>query len=229
MRSARIFNATNWKYALGEVLLIVVGITIALAANSWYEDRRERRDELQVLEQLQQALEIDLDEFESRYTLETRIFRDVSALLEHMQSDAVYDVGIIPYFRSVRRWVGVGTNSAPYEALKSSGFDLISSASLQLALIYYYENQFPRLQGAYLNNRAFAVDRVVPFYLENFRQTEPGTFIPDDYQKLRSDQYFWNLCMTKVSRLQNRSLPRYEESIEMIRGILADIEIALND
>ena len=229
MRVARVFNATNWKYAVGEVLLIVVGITIALAANSWYEDWQERRDERQVLQQLQQALQIDLDEFESRYAVETRVFQNVSALIEHMRSDAVYDPGIVPYFRSVRIWVGVQTNSAPYQALKSSGFDLISSASLQLTLIYYYENQFPRLQGAYLNDRAFAVDRVAPYYLENFRQTEPGTFIPDDYQKLRSDQYFWNLCMTKLSRLQRRILPSYEESIEMIRGILAAIEIELDD
>ena len=123
----------------------------------------------------------------------------------------------------------VHSYTAPYEALKSRGFDLISSASLQLALIYYYENQFPRLHRAYLNDRAFATDRVAPYYLENFRQTEPGTFIPDDYQRLRQDKYFWNLCMTKVSRLQNRVLPRYEESIEMIRGILADIEIELDD
>ncbi len=93
MRAARFFNATNWKYALGEVLLIVVGITIALAANSWYEDWQERRDERQVLQQLQQALEIDLDEFESRYALETRIFQNVSALLEHMQSAAATTPG----------------------------------------------------------------------------------------------------------------------------------------
>ena len=36
------------------------------------------------------------------------------------------------------------------------------------------------------------------------------------------------LCMTKVSRIQNCIVPRYEESIEMIRGILADIEIELD-
>jgi hypothetical protein len=35
--------------------------------------------------------------------------------------------------------------------------------------------------------------------------------------------------MTKVSRLQNCIVPRYEESIEMTRGILADIEIELDD
>ena len=69
----------------------------------------------------------------------------------------------------------------------------------------------------------------MPYYLENFRHTEPGTFIPDDYQKLRQDKYFWNPCVTKLSRLQNCILPGYEESTKMIRDILAEIEIALND
>lgn len=146
-----------------------------------------------------------------------------------MQSDAIYDPGIVPYFQSVMTWVGVQTNSAPYEALKSTGFDLISSNALRLTLIYYYENQFPRMHGGYLNDRAFATDRVVPYYMDHFRQTEPGIYIPDDYQKIRHDKYYWNLCMTKLTRLQRRILPSYEEPIEMIRDILADIETKLGN
>lgn len=36
MPTARRFD---WRYALGEVSLIVMGVTIALAASSWYEER----------------------------------------------------------------------------------------------------------------------------------------------------------------------------------------------
>ena len=49
MQITKIFAVANWKDALGEVVLIVIGVTIALAANSWYEDRQERRDEVLVL------------------------------------------------------------------------------------------------------------------------------------------------------------------------------------
>jgi len=223
------FQCGELGYAVGEVLLIVVGVTIALAANSWYGDRQERRDELQVLMQLQQALEIDLDEFESWYAIETQVFQNVTSLVEHMVGADPYDSSIVPNFGSVMTWVGVRTNSAPYEALKSTGFDLISSHSLRLKLIYYYENQFPRVHGAYLNGRAFATDRVVPYYMKNFRQTEPGTYIPDDYQDIRYDKYFWNLCMMKLTRLQDRILPHYEQTIEMNRDILANIETELGN
>lgn len=35
----------NWRYALGEIILIVVGVSIALAASSWYGHWQDRQDE----------------------------------------------------------------------------------------------------------------------------------------------------------------------------------------
>jgi type II secretory pathway pseudopilin PulG len=56
---SRIFRAPNWKYALGELALIVSGILIALAANSWYESRQIREQEIRALKQLSQSLNED--------------------------------------------------------------------------------------------------------------------------------------------------------------------------
>jgi hypothetical protein len=39
MRITKALNAATWRYAVGEVLLIIVGVSIALAATSWYENR----------------------------------------------------------------------------------------------------------------------------------------------------------------------------------------------
>ena len=32
----------NWKYALGELLIIVLGVLIALGVDNWKEERKER-------------------------------------------------------------------------------------------------------------------------------------------------------------------------------------------
>ena len=69
MRGSRIVSALNWRYAVGEVLLIVIGVSIALAANSWWEDRKAREEELAMLAQLKSALEVDLQEFEAMQKL----------------------------------------------------------------------------------------------------------------------------------------------------------------
>ena len=85
------------------------------------------------------------------------------------------------------------------------------------------ENLFPIVYETYLNDREFAQERVVPYFLTNLRATRTNTWVPIDYQLLRSDTYFRNLCLSKLTRLQGRILPRYEDSLTMIREILGEI------
>ena len=70
----------------------------------------------------------------------------------------------------VLAWFGTRTNSAPYEALKSRGLELISDDDLRIDLIRYYEDVFPLVENAYLNDRTLVLDEARPYYLENFRQ-----------------------------------------------------------
>ena len=49
----------NWKYAIGEVLLIVTGITVTLAVDAWYGERQERNEEANLLLGLRDALVMD--------------------------------------------------------------------------------------------------------------------------------------------------------------------------
>jgi hypothetical protein len=42
-----------FKYAIGEILLVVIGILIALQINTWNEERKERNREQAILKNLQ--------------------------------------------------------------------------------------------------------------------------------------------------------------------------------
>ena len=48
-------------YAIGEILLVVIGILIALQVNNWNEDRKERIKEQEVLSELEQSIVINLE------------------------------------------------------------------------------------------------------------------------------------------------------------------------
>jgi hypothetical protein len=61
MRTSRLVNAVNWRYAVGEILLIVVGVSIALAISSWWEYRQARNDEAKILLQFEQTIEGDIE------------------------------------------------------------------------------------------------------------------------------------------------------------------------
>ena len=52
MNSDTSVQKINWRQALAEVTLIVAGVLIALAVDSWWEDNREREAEISYLEAL---------------------------------------------------------------------------------------------------------------------------------------------------------------------------------
>ena len=65
------------KYAIGEIILVVIGILIALQINNWNENRVDTKYEKNVLLELEKTLIKDLNFFNG---LEDRIKRKDSAI-----------------------------------------------------------------------------------------------------------------------------------------------------
>lgn len=51
-------------YALGEIVLVVIGILIALSINNWNEDRKKKLEEIQLVRNIVEDLSIDFAHFE---------------------------------------------------------------------------------------------------------------------------------------------------------------------
>ncbi len=218
----------NWRYALGEVFLIVVGVTIALAASSWYEGRKDIRDEQRVLQQLHQTLEQDLANLTKVAETMRQVERDVTALLDHLESHDPYIDDVGKYLRSLSLFRGLSMRSAPFEALKAQGLDVISNESLRLKLISLYEDEFQRLMRSNEVNRTFAQERVSPYLMMNFRQLESLNWVAYDYEKIRSDGYLANLSRRQLTSLRLFVLPNFERTMAAIREILDDMESELD-
>ena len=48
------------RYAVGEIVLVVIGILIALQINNWNEDQKEREIEVKVLKEIAENLEANI-------------------------------------------------------------------------------------------------------------------------------------------------------------------------
>ena len=227
MRSQRILGAMNWRYAIGEVILIVVGVSIALAASSWYEDRKERAAERAMLHQIRQTLEIDLAEFERNQRAHLEQESAIIRLIEHMEGEAAYEPALSANFNALRRWRQTKSNRAAFEALRSRGFQLVQDDELRSMIIEYYDDLALGPTNAALNDRAFVTSRLAPYMDRHVVFKDSRTLIPLDYEALRRDAYFRNLCMTKLRRLQNFMLPNYQQTNKMIRELIAAIDEAL--
>lgn len=58
------FLKLNWSYAIGELLIVTVGVLIALAISEWNNDRLERAEEVVIVERLVSDLQSDLADYQ---------------------------------------------------------------------------------------------------------------------------------------------------------------------
>ena len=70
-----------FKYALGEIILVVIGILIALQINSWNENRINIKQEQQILLQLKREYEENLREIDNKIAMRNDIINASRRLL----------------------------------------------------------------------------------------------------------------------------------------------------
>ena len=121
MRVGRLVGSGGWKYAVGEVLLIVMGILIAVAVSDWQNRRADRITELTILRSLNTGLSSDLESLESGLDRFRRISNRTELLLAYLRSGAAYADSLDTYFGTLYGFAGTQLNAAGYESLKSQG------------------------------------------------------------------------------------------------------------
>ena len=58
-----------FKYAIGEILLVMIGILLALQVNNWNENRKERLQEIILLEQLLSDFNSNLEQLDQKMSM----------------------------------------------------------------------------------------------------------------------------------------------------------------
>jgi len=238
MRASRLVSAPNWRYAIGEVFLIVVGVTIALAATSWYEGQQEQRDEVLVLQQLRQTLSEDLQYINMIWEKTRQRERNITALLNHLESNKPYAAELGRNFQSLLGWRTVAIKTATFEVLKGQGYKVISNTTLRDKLISFYEDHYAMLEYSSFVDREFAIEKVQPYFFKNLvmhvatSADADGGFqdwVPRDYDKIRAEGYIANLCRFRADILRRFDLRHYENTAALMREILDIIEQELTN
>jgi hypothetical protein len=73
-----------FKYAIGEIILVVIGILIALQINNWNEGRKERLQEQELLTQLQSEFKSNLEQLNQKIAMRETMISSSLKLLDYM-------------------------------------------------------------------------------------------------------------------------------------------------
>ncbi|MCF6214482.1 MAG: DUF6090 family protein [Flavobacteriaceae bacterium] len=142
------------KYAIGEIVLVVIGILIAVQINNWNEDRKDRILEKEYLTRLLEDLKFDIS-WGNTYILD-RYKRKVEGLEKgkaYYQGNYVIkdtlqflrDIG----YGGVFGYASLNLNKNTYNELISTGnLRKIESDKLRNEIVNYYENSNAKSKGS---------------------------------------------------------------------------------
>ncbi len=225
MQTSRLLTAMNWQHAIGEVLLIVVGITIAIAVDSAWKDQQARSEEAALLSQILVTLESDYELLQISLANVQKREKLLTDLRQRVEAGQPYSDDLAENFRYMRRFQMSLINTSPYEDLKASGLDLVSNHVLRQQLINFYDRQLRRLTGRDEMDRMQNLREVQP-YLQT-RIWYDG--MPLDYDVLTKDNEFIYILEHRIEAVQKRTVPLYEETVVLARDLVSSLKSQLAD
>lgn len=129
-------------YALGEILLVVIGILIALQVNNWNQQRIERRTERAYLQRLLEEIESDLESVSRSVETNERRKKRAEFLMASKSNPALIEEDPTYFIESIEY---AGYTNSPvisdhtFEEIKSSGrLSIISNEEIRTGLSKYY-------------------------------------------------------------------------------------------
>ncbi|MCE7991008.1 MAG: hypothetical protein HEP71_03475 [Roseivirga sp.] len=132
-------------YALGEILLVVFGILIALSINNWNEHRKKRDKEKDILQDIQTALISDLSDISLSLETIDKAIRYLEHLEEYAKGEKLLSDTVQRYFPAFLWSFNFNPMLGPYESLKAFGLDIVNSDTLRNEIIRIYDVQYDQL------------------------------------------------------------------------------------
>ena len=125
------------KYAIGEIILVVIGILIALQINNWNELKKERAVEVNYLKNLKADLLLELDNNEGFSLYRFEKAGSCTILLNGEVPKTIEDVkNYTDEYEKVFVWDGFVPNNNTFKELLSSGnLSLIKNDAIKNALL----------------------------------------------------------------------------------------------
>jgi hypothetical protein len=119
-------------YAIGEIILVVIGILIALQINTWNQDRINNKEEERILKAISAELKLSKFLFTMGADVQDDVMSSAKSLLGRMQNREVDREAIEKELSALTgRWLS-GTPTSIYDALIGSGeLKIISSEELR--------------------------------------------------------------------------------------------------
>lgn len=236
-------NLKSWGFLFTEMVLIVASILFAFALDSWWDERKERAGEMEILQGLKEEFLLNQGKLEYRISTHSSNLQALEEMLSaaingHWDSDDVeVDQALAAMIAPPTTDLGNGV----LDALISAGrIEMLSNRVLR-ARLAAWEGVYREVWDDELMGRDFVFDRVVPYMIhwgvpisgpmstwpgQQLEITRSVTDKPEELARLLSDPQFLVMLEARIG-FNKHATGEYGAALEAVEKILAEIDRSL--
>ena len=198
-----------FKYAIGEIILVMIGILLALQVNNWNQNRIDLKIERQLLTELLENLEVNEHRLKNSVEEEYRTAKSIEYVVEVLENKSIYNDSMNYHFGRSDFTSDIVIAKTAFEAIKSRGFQIITRDVLRKSIIDLFDVEYGvliaqtvRLEDLYWPTAS------LPLFHKHFRIVEmkARTFdrtvydaVPINYSALLQDEVYINMIKHRGS------------------------------
>ncbi len=215
---------------LGEIVLLVIGILIALSINNWNKSKQLSNQEYRLVLELKNDLTETQNELTGDINILTNIINKSDSIITYLNKVAPEDYDLNGYGINNMTWALFNVKLYPktiaYENLKSLGIQLVSNDSIRFYITDIFDSRLPRImlwEGA-------AIDSKTDLY--NALEQNLTTIKSDNYEYYSLVPFTFtrdskNLFINRLAILQNNRIvlnSLYTDLLDQINILLKLLE-----
>jgi hypothetical protein len=215
-------------YAIGEIILVVIGILIALQVNSSYQVAKTKQLEVKYLKEMRNNLIFDLNDIDFNIRFNESRYASNEIVLQHLRRRLPYHDSLDFHLSNLLLTTRSISNTSAYEGLKSRGLEIISNDSLRAEITKMYTFSFPNaIDFEHVDDHPHQYNIVWPAVTKAIELDSLGRSAkPINYDAMLNDIQFKNALATNLT-LRNYMLDTYKGLRANVTHLISQIESEL--
>jgi hypothetical protein len=187
-----------FKYAIGEIILVVIGILIALQINNWNEGKKAKEKERQVLTEIISDLEFTLQDLDRVINTRTnnlkRTINSINTIIDVLENDKSYNDSLAYNFRAINAYDEINFKTSGYQSLVSIGTDLVENPELRSAIGKFHTSSLNQVEGSFqeihMDFYSYMIDYFRSYFTSVFVTNSIDKMVPNDFEGLKKDSEY---------------------------------------
>jgi hypothetical protein len=212
------------RYAIGEILLVVIGILIALQINNWNENSKTKALELKTLKELRADLAQTTNDIRGDSLNFENIIRSNEIILHHMKEKLAFHDSLNQYFSGMDFFQTFSINHNTFDNIRQNGSSLITNDSIRIAISNFYTRPiylYKELEMRVLNEHY--ENYYKPMIMQAFEIEDNKPSLPKNYIAFMGNSDYQQVLKYTV-RICNGILNLQGYLLKTIEGIIGEID-----